>query len=196
MDSYQNVADYFQTTIEVIANSVDTLAEPLQRASALMVKSLVNDRKIVVCGTGVDAALAQLFSASLLNRFERERPALPALCLSADAASISGIADSFGLDEIFARQLRALGQEGDVLLCISSTGDQGSIDRAITVAHERNMAAVVLSNTGDSGRTDNLQPADVALRCHTSTASRAVELHSMTLHCLCKLIDQGLFGEA
>ena len=194
MDYYRIIADNFQTTIETIAMSVDTLAEPIELGSQLMVRALLEDRKIICCGNGVDAALAQLFSSNLLSRFEHERPALPALALSADGSGITAIAQSSGFNEIFARQLRALGQPGDILLCISSSNGASNLLRAVQAAHERNMGVIVLSNISDSELGTLIRAEDVELRIDAQRQPRVVEMHTMAIHCLCELIDQSLFG--
>jgi phosphoheptose isomerase len=194
MDYYQTIAENFQSTIETIALSVDTLAEPIERGSQLMARALLEDHKIVACGNGVDAALAQLFCSNLLSRFEHERPALPALTLSGDGASITAIAHSSGVIDVFSRQLRALGQPGDVLLCINSSDGANNLLRAVQAAHERDMTVVALSNTGDNELSTLIRAEDVELRVDASRKPRIVELHTMTIHCLCQLIDHSLFG--
>lgn len=194
MDYYEIISSNFQSTIETIALSVDTLAEPVGLASQLMVRALLEDHKIMACGNGVDGALAQLFSANLLSRFEHDRPALPALALNSDGASLTAIAHSGGLNDIYSRQLRALGQDGDVLLCISSAGDANNLLRAVQAAHERGMAVVALSNATDGELGTLLQQGDVEIRIDSLRRPRVVELHTMTLHCLCELIEHSLFG--
>ena len=194
MDYYQIISDNFQTTIETIAMSVDNLAEPIERGSRLMARALLEDRKIVACGNGVDAALAQLFTSNLLSRFEHERPALPALSLSGDGASITAIAHTSGINEIFSRQLRAVGQAGDILLCISSSSGASNLLRAVQAAHERNMGVIALSNTGDGELSTLIRAEDVELRIDGQRQPRIVEMHTMVIHCLCELIDHSLFG--
>jgi phosphoheptose isomerase len=194
MDYYKIISENFQATIETIAGSVDTLAEPITRASQLMVGALLEDHKILACGNGVDGALAQLFTSNLLSRFEHERPALPALALNSDGATLTAIAQSSGLNDIYSRQLRALGQGGDVLLCINSGSTTSNLLRAIQAAHERNMGVIVLSNSADQELGSLLQPQDVELRVEASRAPRVAELHTMSIHCLCELIENSLFG--
>jgi phosphoheptose isomerase len=194
MDYYQIISNNFQATIETIALSVDTLAEPVGRASELMVRALLEDRKIIACGNGVDAALAQMFTCNLISRFEHERPALPALALNSDGACLTAIAHTGGLNDIYSRQLRALGQAGDVLLCISSTGDANNLLRAVQAAHERNMAVVALSNATDGELGTLLQADDVEIRIDSLRRPRVAELHTMTINCLCELIEHSLFG--
>lgn len=194
MDYYQIIADNFQNTIETIAMSVDTLAETIEQSSQLMVRALLADRKIIACGNGVDAALAQLFACNLLNRFEEDRPALPALTLGSDSASVTAIARTNGFNDIFSRQLRALGQAEDVLLCINSSQGTGNLVRAVQTAQERNMGVIVMSNSGDGELSALLRPEDVELRVPATRQARIVEMHTMALHSICELIDQSLFG--
>lgn len=194
MDYYQIISSNFQDTIETIAQSVDSLAEPIGLASQLMVDTLLGDRKIIACGNGVDSALAELFACNLLGRFDQERPALPALALGANGASLTGIALGGGLNETYSRQLRALGQPGDLLLCINSAGDANNLQRAVQAAHERNMAVVALSNSSQLEVGSLLQQEDVEIRVDSRQRARIVELHTMTLHGLCQLIDHSLFG--
>jgi len=194
MDYYQIISSNFQDTVETIAASVDPLAEPVQRACELMVQALLTERKIIACGNGVDGALAQLFACNLLSRFEHDRPALPALALNSDGASLTAIAETGGMNDIYSRQLRALGQPGDILLCISSAGEANNLLRAAQAAHERNMAIVALSNATDSELGTLLQPEDVEICIDSLRRPRVVELHTMTLNCLCELIEHSLFG--
>jgi D-sedoheptulose 7-phosphate isomerase len=194
MDYYHIIANNFQDTIQTIAMSVDQLAEPIERSCQLMSNALLADRKIIACGNGADAAVAQLFVSNLLCRFEQERPALPALALGGDSASVTAIAHSSGFNDIFSRQLRALGEAGDVLVCINSSNGSSSLLRAVQAAHERNMAVIVMSNTGDSELTTLIQAEDVELRVEANRQARIVEIHTMAIHCFCELIDHSLFG--
>jgi D-sedoheptulose 7-phosphate isomerase len=194
MDHYQIIADNFQSTIETITMSVDALAQPIERGSHLMAQALLEDHKIVACGNGVDAALAQLFASNLLSRFEHERPALPALALGSDGTGMSAIAQSNGFNDVFSRPLRALGQPGDVLLCISSSGGANNLLRAIQAAHERDMYVIALSNAGDTELSAFIRAEDVELRVDAMRQPRIVEMHTMAIHCLCELIEHSLFG--
>ena len=194
MDYYRIIADNFQRTIDTIAMSVDPLAEVIERGGQLMAEALLADRKIIVCGNGVDAALAQLFTCNLLNRFDEDRPALPALTLGTDSASVTAIAQSIGISEIFSRQLRALGQAGDVLLCINSSIGTDNLLRAVQTAQERNMGVVMMSNAGDSEIGTLMRPEDVELRVDATQPARIVEIHTMVIHHFCELLDHNLFG--
>jgi phosphoheptose isomerase len=194
MDYYQIISENFQNTIETIAGSVDTLAGPIEMASQLMVGALLEDHKIIACGNGVDGALAQLFTSNLLSRFEHDRPALPALNLGSDGSSLTAIAQAGGLIDVYSRQLRALGQQGDILLSINSTDEASNMLRAIQSAHQRNMRVVALSTNAGSELSSLLRPDDVELRVNNPRRPKVVELHTMVIHCLCELIEHNLFG--
>jgi phosphoheptose isomerase len=194
MDTYQIISNAFQRTVENIANSVDSLAGSIEQAGQVMTNSLLQDGKIVALGNGADSALAQLFVSNLLSTHENERPALPALALSNDYTSISAIAASGDINDIYARQLRALGQAGDVLLCINSASSAGNLAPALLSAKERNMRIILLSNSLDEELGALIQDEDVAIYIDSLHAPRTVELQLMTLHCFCTLIDRGIFG--
>lgn len=194
MDHYQLIAGNFQETIEAIAMSVDDLAEPIERSAQKMTTALLNDRKLIACGNGADGALAQLFVNNLLDCFELERPALPALSLVSDATSLTAIATSNSLNDIFSRQIHALGQEGDILLCISSGESHGNLHRAIQAALDRNMEVIALSNTGNGKLSTILRAQDVELQISAQRRPRIIELQTMTIQCLCELIEHSLFG--
>ena len=138
--------------------------------------------------------LAQLFASNLLDRFEADRPALPALTLGGDNASITAIAQSSSINDIFSRQLRALGQDGDILLCINSSESAGNLLRAIQAAHERNMGVIVMSNTGEGELGTLIRDEDVELQVRATRRARVVEIHTMAIHSFCELIDHSLFG--
>lgn len=193
MDFYQIIAENFQSTIETIALSVDNLAEPIESASQILVRALLQEGKVICCGNGVDACTAQLFANYFIGRFEQERPALPALALAADGSSGTAIG-SGDISDIFSRQLRALGQAGDVLFCVNSSARADNIERAIQAAHERNMHVVALSNGDDNALGTLLSASDVQLRVQAPRQPRVVEIHTMAVHCLCELVEHTLFG--
>ena len=194
MNYYDLIATSFQSTIESIAMSVDNLAGPIESGSELLASALLNDQKIISCGSGVDATLAQQFASNLLSRFEHDRPALPALALGGDGGSLTAILQSNGINDIFSRQLRALGQPGDILLCINSSRNSPGLLRAIQAAHERNMRVVALSNNGDSELSALIGLEDIEISVAMQRQARIVELHTMTLNCLCELLEHRLFG--
>ncbi|MFV8818270.1 D-sedoheptulose-7-phosphate isomerase [Haliea sp. E17] len=194
MDYYEIIAERFQGTIEHIAMSVDQIAGPLTRGSDLVCQSLLEDRKLLCCGAGAGAALGQLFVAGMLSRLDQERPPLPAICLNADSAALCAITGDSGPGHAYGRQIHALAQEGDVLLVISSGGNNPSLEQAVAAARERNMRLVALSNDADSALPELLGPGDVLIEVDGHSRSRIIELQVMCLNLLSQLIEYGIFG--
>ena len=146
------------------------------------------------CGNGGSAGDAQHFSSELLNRFERERPSLPAIALTTDSSTITSIANDYSYNEIFSKQIRALGQPGDVLLAISTSGNSANIIQAIQAAHDREMIVVALTGRDGGDMASLLLPEDVEIRVPAKVTARIQEVHLLAIHCLCDLIDSQLFG--
>ncbi|MEH6580402.1 MAG: SIS domain-containing protein [Halioglobus sp.] len=195
MDYYQRIAENFQQAIELIAMSVDSLADPIEKGSQLMTEALLQDRKIIACGNGPDGALAQLLVCNLLNRFEHERPALPAISLGLDAASLTAIATSSDIDDIFARQIGALGHSGDILVCLASGSLHNNLIRGIQAAKDRNMSVVVLTNSDNNIQLGQLlSDQDLELSVDAARQPRIIEIHTMIIQCLCEMIELSLFG--
>ena len=194
MEYYGIIAGHFQGTIEAMAMSVDRLAAPVERASAMIADCLLGDHKVLACGNGADASLTQLFACSLLGQHERDRPALPAMALSTDGANLSAIGQSSGINDIYSRQLRALGQAGDVLICISSTEGDASLLRGVQAARERNMGVIALSNPRSEELGTLLGNEDVEICVEARQPARVRELQTVIVHCLCDLVDRRLFG--
>ena len=162
-----------------------------------MVQSLLNERKIMACGNGGAAGDAQHFVAELLNRFERERPALPALALCADGLVMSAISNESSFNEVFSKQIRALGQEGDILLAISAHGNCPNMVQAIQAAHEslfRDVHVIALTGKDGGDMARLLHPQEVEIRVPEKNSQRIQEVHTLVIHCLCDLIDEFLFS--
>ncbi len=193
MDYYKVIAGEFEEIIELISMSVDGLVPHVRRANAMCSEALLGERKILACGNGAAAALAQIFCASLLHRFETERPALPAIALCADTSTLSALAAAGG-GERYARQVRALGQPGDILLAIAIGDGEAGIIQSMRAAREREMRVVVLSGGESSDIASLLSPEDCQLHVASQRPPRIVEMQAMLLHCLCGLIDRTLFG--
>ncbi len=194
MDHYQTIASGFRETIELITLSVDQLVPQLRQASELCSRTLLAEGKILACGNGTGSALAQIFCTSLLHRYEHDRPALPAMALSGDAYTLSAMATNDGGSEVYACQVRALGQAGDLLLAVTGSEDRASIGRAIAAAHDRDMAVIVLSGGNSPDLSGSLLEEDCQLHVDSQRAPRVAEMHIMLIHCLCEQIDQSLFG--
>lgn len=192
MDYYPIIAANCQSSIESISLAVDDLAEPIGLAAQRICQALLEDRKLLCCGVGADSALSQLMVTNMLTHFEHDRPALPALALANDGAM--AIASSGDPDDSYGRQLRALGQAGDVLLCISSGAGHGCMTQAVLSAHERNMDVIALSNSRDDRLAGALSNHDILIGVPAARQPRVLELQLLALHCLCELIDHSLFG--
>lgn len=193
MDLFERIKHNFNESIQTKAASMDVLVDPIAQAGELMVQCLLNNHKILSCGNGGSAADAQHFSAEMLNRFEAERPSLPAMALTTDASTVTSIANDYSFNEIFAKQIKALGQAGDILLAISTSGQSKNILHAVAAAHMRDMCIVALTGR-DGGEMPNLLNAqDVEIRVPADSTARIQETHLLIIHCICDIIDRQLF---
>ncbi|MHB8741908.1 MAG: phosphoheptose isomerase [Sulfuricaulis sp.] len=189
------VKNNFQDSILTTRNCMEELSPLIATAATRMIQALLSDRKILICGNGGSAADAQHFSAELLNRFERERPGLPAISLTTDTSTLTSIANDYNFDDIFAKQVRALGQSGDVLLGITTSGNSRNVTRAVEAAHERDIVCVALNGRTGGEMTTMLAGQDVNICVPGSSTARIQEVHGIIIHCLCDLIDYQLLGQ-
>lgn len=187
------VLAHFRESVAVKQAS-ETLAPQIEKAAQLILQSLLNDGKILSCGNGGSAADAQHFSGELLGRFERERPGLPAVALTTDSSTLTAIANDYQYENVFAKQVRALGQSGDVLLAISTSGNSENVLRAVTTAHSRGLKVVALLGRDGGTIAQSLTSGDVELRVPADRTCRIQEVHLLIIHCLCDLIDVGILG--
>lgn len=189
------VKQLLATSIEIQLGIADALSPLIAKAGMLLVNCLLNDRKILVCGSGGSAANSLHFSVSLLSHFELERPPLPVIVLNNDISVITGIAHLNQYDQVFARQIHALGQEGDLLLILSTSGNNNSILQAAHAADDRGMNIIALNGRDGGVLATHLGPDDIELRVSTDNQARIREMHLFILHCFCDLIEQSLFGQ-
>ncbi len=194
MELADRIGDHFRDSIEVKQKSLEVLVEPIHRAGEAMVNCLLNNGKILSCGNGGSAGDAQHFSAELLNRFEKERPGLPAMALTTDSSTLTAIANDYSYEEIFSKQVSALGQAGDVLLAISTSGNSANVAAAMKAARERDMLVVVLSGNDGGTMAQLLTEQDIEVRVPSNRTARIQEVHLVVIHCLCDFIDTRLFG--
>ena len=194
MELDQHVIDLFHSNIDTTMQSLDLLAATISDCGTLLVQCLLSENKILCCGEGQSGALAQIFAATLLNRFDYERPSLPAIVLNADATTITALTGDGTFNEVFASQIRALGQPGDLLLVISNGSGAGTTLQAIQAAHDREMLVISVSNQEHSDIASLMLPEDMELVIPSSNRARVAETQFLTINCLCDLIDQQLFG--
>lgn len=194
MDPIVRVRQQFEASIAAKAAAAELIAPAIARAAELVTGQLLADRKVLACGNGGSAADAQHFSSEMLNRFELERPGLPAVALTTDTSTLTSIANDSRYDEVFARQVSALGQPGDVLLAITTSGNSKNILAAITAAHGREMHVVLLTGRDGGEAATLLRGSDVEIRVPADSTARIQEVHILSLHCLCDLTDRLLLG--
>ena len=194
VDLIARIRRQFSDSAQLKQKAHEVLAEPIAHAIEIMVKTLLSNGKILACGNGGSAADAQHFSAELLNRFERERPGLAAISLTTDTSTLTSIANDYEYEQVFSKQVSALGQPGDVLFGISTSGNSKNVTRAIAAAHEREMRVVALTGRGGGEIGKLLAPEDVHICVPHSQTARIQEVHLLTLHCLCDGIDCMLLG--
>jgi D-sedoheptulose 7-phosphate isomerase len=188
------ISQHFQDSAQTKLKAIDALAEPIAHAVERMVASLLANGKIMACGNGGSAADAQHFAAELLNRFEMERPGLAAIALTTDTSTLTSIANDYAFEQVFAKQVRALGQPQDVLLAISTSGNSPNVMEAIRAAHEREMEVVALTGKGGGAIGGLLGGNDIHICVPAERTARIQEVHLLTLHCLCDGIDVLLIG--
>lgn len=190
----ERVYTLFRESVEAKMQVGEQLAGNIEHASSVITNALLNDGKILVCGNGTSAALAQIFTSAMLDRFETERPSLPAIWLGSNLSTYTAIAADQGISEVFAKPIRALGSEGDVLIAISTSGNAQNLVQAIGAAHERKIPVIALTGRDGGDVGSLISDTDIELRASISARSRIHEIHLLTLFCLCDLIDAQLFG--
>ncbi|HET7649684.1 MAG TPA: phosphoheptose isomerase [Gammaproteobacteria bacterium] len=196
MELDTRVIRLFNDSIATKQAALNTLVTPIVNAGRLMASALKAGNKIMSCGNGGSAADSQHFSAELLNRFERERAPLAGIALTTDTSTLTSISNDYEYNEVFSKQVRALGQKGDVLLAISTSGNSPNVIRAMEVAHEKGVHIVALTGRDGGQMASLLKAPDVEIRVPAKVTARIQEVHLLALHCLCDLIDEQMFGSA
>ena len=192
MDLIKRINQNFQDSISTKRIAAEILAEPIARAAQAITQCILNGGKVLSCGNGGSAGDAQHFSSEMLNRFEMERPGLAAMALTTDTSTITSIANDYSYEQIFSKQVTALGQHGDILLAISTSGNSVNVNKAVLAAHDRDMLVVGLSGKQGGELASLLSPNDVEIRVPSDSTARIQEVHLLVIHCLCDLIDHQL----
>ncbi len=190
MNLQQRIEQHFLASIATKQQALSVLPPQIAAAAQVMFACLQQGGKILSCGNGGSAGDAQHFSSELLNRFEQERAGLAAIALTTDTSTITSIANDYSYERVFARQVEALGRQGDVLLAISTSGNSSNVNRAIEAAHQRGMCVVALSGKSGGSMKDLLHVNDVELRVPADSTARIQETHLLVIHCICDLLDQ------
>ena len=194
MDPLDRIRENFKETIETSIKSGELLPSVIVKGAEIMTNCLLNEKKILSCGNGGSAAEAQRFSGMMLNRFDMERPGLPTIALTTDSSSLTSIANDYQYADVFSKQIRAIGQPGDTLLAISTSGESHNIIHAIDAAHERAMSVIALTGREGGQLTDLMHENDIEIRVPSWSTARIQEIHTMIVNYLCDLIDQQLLG--
>ena len=191
----QRIEQQFIDSADLKYQSAQTLSKPIAAAVGALLMCVTGGGKVMACGNGGPAADAQHFAAEFVGRFERERPELGAIALSTDSSILTAIANDYHFDQIFSKQVRALGQPGDVLLAISTSGNSRNVLAAIESAHERDLIVVALTGKGGGKIGQVLRETDVHICVPHDRTARIQEVHLLVLHCLCDGVDSQLLGE-
>lgn len=195
MELQRRIRGHFEDSARLKQEAAEPLAGPIARAVELITSALAADRKLLVCGNGGSAGDSQHLAAELIGRFERERPELAAVALTTDSSILTAIANDYAFEQVFAKQVRGLGREGDVLVAISTSGNSPSVLAAAQAARERGLAIVALTGRGGGRLGEMLGDGDVHLCVPHDRTARIQEVHLLIIHCLCDGIDVSLMGE-
>ncbi|MEZ5566256.1 MAG: phosphoheptose isomerase [Gammaproteobacteria bacterium] len=187
------ITAHFDESMATKQAARSVLVAPVAEAIAVLAHALRSGNKVLSCGNGGSAGDAQHFSAELLNRFERDRPGLAAMALSTDTSTLTSIANDYAYEQVFSKQILALGRAGDVLLAISTSGNSPNVVTAIHAAHERQMAVIALTGRNGGQIAGVLRDGDVEIRVPADRTARIQEVHLLVIHCLCDGIDSALF---
>ena len=195
MSIEERIRAHFAESIQTKQAAVDSMADPIARAVDAMVASLKAGGKIMACGNGGSAADSQHFAAELLNRFEKERAPLAAIALTTDTSTLTSIGNDYRYEDVFSKQIRALGRRGDVLLAISTSGNSPNVLEAMDAAHAAGVRVVALTGKDGGKMASRLAADDINLCVPANRTARIQEVHLLTLHCLCDGIDTLLLGD-
>ncbi|MCB1775117.1 MAG: SIS domain-containing protein [Gammaproteobacteria bacterium] len=193
MDPIERVKYRFEQNAQLSLRAAASQAAPIAAAAEAIVGSLMGGGKVLSCGNGCSAADADYFTAQMQNRFDRQRPGLPAISLCGDATLLTAIAADEGFEHVFAKQVNALGHPGDILLTLCAGGSAPNIRFAIRQARERQMKVVSLAGGGDHDAPGD-NDCDIEIATPSDDVTRILENHRSVVHCLCDLIDLQLMG--
>lgn len=189
------IQQQFIDSADLKYQAAEALSKPIAAAVQAVLACVTSGGKVLACGNGGSAADAQHFSAEFIGRFERERPELGAIALTTDSSILTAIANDYDFTSVFSKQVRALGQSGDVLLALSTSGNSANVIAAIEAAHEREMTVIALTGRGGGKIGALLRETDVHICVPHDRTARIQEVHILALHCICDGVDAQLLGE-
>lgn len=195
MNTRERIEQNFYNSAQLKLSAMRSLAPSIEIASQQLLEKLQHCNKILSCGNGGSAADAQHFSSELVNRFERKRRGLAAIALTTDTSTLTSIANDDHYEAVFSRQIEALGNPGDILLAISTTGNSANIIRAIEAAHTYKMTVIALTGYDGGKIAPLLAEQDVEIRVPADNTARIQEVHLLVIHCLCDVLDHSLCPE-
>lgn len=191
----QRIQQHFIDSADLKYQCAQTMAPAVEAAVGAVLACVTGGGKVLTCGSGASAGLAQAFAAAFVGRFERDRPELAAVSLGANAAMLTGLFNGFEARSVFARQVRALGLPGDVLLAVTTQAQAPEIQAAIEAAHERDMVVLLLCGARSGPFGALLKDTDVLVSAPAERMPRVLEAHQLALHCICDGIDVQLLGD-
>ena len=191
----QRIQQQFFDSADAKYAAAEALTRPVCDAAQILLNCITSGGKVLACGNGGSAGDAQHFAAELVGRFERERPGLPAISLATDTSILTAVGNDYGYQQVFSKQVQALGQPGDVLLAISTSGNSGNVIAAIEAAHEKDMAVIALTGKGGGRIGAMLSDRDMHICVPHDRTARIQEVHLLAIHCLCDAVDVALLGE-
>jgi D-sedoheptulose 7-phosphate isomerase len=195
MDLASHLKAHFEEGIELRSRMAQTMPAQIARAGQALAAALESGRKALACGNGGSAADSQHFAAELVGRFERERRGLPAVALTVDSSALTAIANDYDWDHVFSKQVEALGNAGDVLLAISTSGNSRNVVEAVRSAQAKGLVVIALTGRDGGAMAKMLRPGDFHLNVAHPRTMRVQEIHLLVIHCLCEVVDNVLFGE-
>lgn len=195
MDLAAHLRQHFDEGIELRRRMAETLPAQIARAGEALAGALKSGRKALACGNGGSAADSQHFAAEIVGRFERERPGMPAIALTVDTSAITAIANDYDFDRVFSKQVEALGQPGDVLLAISTSGNSKNVMEAVKAAQAKAMVVIALTGRDGGAMGRMLRDGDFHLNVAHPRTMRVQEIHLLVVHCLCEVVDNLIYGE-
>ncbi|MEW6314107.1 MAG: phosphoheptose isomerase [Pseudomonadota bacterium] len=194
MNLISRINGHFAESANLKLQAMDMLAAPIAVAAERIVQCLMADGKVLSCGNGGSAADSQHFAAEMLNRFEMERPGLAAFALTTDSSTLTSIANDYEFEQVFSKQVLALGHAGDLLLAITTSGNSPNVVAAVRAAHQREMGVIALTGKSGGLLAEDLAPEDIMICVPADSTARIQEVHLLALHCICDAVDSLLLG--